>query len=872
RIIAYGLLMVLVGVGIVSFPYLKKLYTYQRAKSALAAGRSEEALKRFAEITDFRNSEEFIREARFESILTESRKQIDRSDFEGALANLKKARSSFAEKVEIVPMIEETSKRMIMNAVEGEKFKTALGYREEFRNEFPASARELDGDLEDWFAAKTSTLDPKSDGGILLAILSEQYRFFPDDPDILRRVAAIKLDQAKQLLTKGDVDKAYSILRELDARYPGHGEIQKLLKTSEVKRVTASSGSKSVGYRIKELTDVLDKYPDSAQVRKDLVDLYLEQGLALDKEGEEKQARRVFKRALEITPNDERLISAVNAQHLREAGNLLSNKRFREAERELNAVRTVDTDLKKAAMIKRDLSVSEVRQIIKRNNFDMAAKRLEMLVDRYPKDREIPDLLKQVKIDRVKDLFDQGQYEDSIEEFKKLAEEYPSVSFDEEITQAKLEIASAYFRENRYLDAYRLYKEVLSSKPDDRRAIEGLIKSHFKAGQLYLEKKDFDKAMSEFQTVLKFDKNFSAAKAGLAESCLYLAKRYIKAGRLTEARQYVDASLRVFPDNEEAVSLEQIIRVKEMEKEYQAVGNPYIRRPAVEPGFEAEMLPGKPGTKPPRVQPDGKEEWRVMFSAIDQTGDDRGDGNYIYPIHDAYEPGAFDIVEFKVLVSSAQVAFKVRLKKDILKHYRSTNTNSDEREQSSFFQTGEGGWIFHMFDIYIDMDNRTGSGRREALPGRNVIFKAEDAWEKVILVSPENRSSMERTISHKSELPLLAELRRNIELPTVVFVKRDTFEVRIPIDAVGFPSSEWKYQILMMGYTRDDLPTSLRTIEVQAHADNNHFGGGSDYHGDSNVIDLLNPLGTSQFTMLSDYVSGPNRQKNRYPEIRMVKR
>jgi len=858
---------------IIMFPYLKKVYMYQRAQVDMSAGRFEEAKNRFDAVPDFRNSRKLAQEAKRQAYLVKVREQLEKSNLRGARDICIEALTSFPGDEDILEQLEEAYKRLALGAIEEERYDVALDLVNEYKKQFPSSVEDIEQDIKERFRARTSILNPKRDSSRMLQIMGEQGRFFPGDLDLKKDMGEVRLEQAKGLLEKNKYDKAFLLLKELQKVFPGRSDIKELLRKCEIGRATTSADTGLNKFRMRELSEMVKKYPDSKEIRKELLQLYLESGKNLDKEGNEEVARNYYRKALALAPGDRRVISAINSQHLKNAEHLLSLMRFREAESELSAVRTVKDDLEKADSLRRDISVAEVQAILKRNNLEMASRRLETLGRRYPGDSEIEGMLKQVRIDTVKDLFYQGLYEEAIGRFEELRTKYPDVSFDQEVIRARLEMAGEHFRNSRYHQAYELYKQILSNHPGNALALRGLKQSHFKAGQLYLKNRDYAKAVTEFQTALKLDSGYTAARAGLTEAYIILAKGYLDEGRLTEARRYVEESLRVFPNNEEAASLEQAIRVKEMERQYSSVGNPYIRRP--DPEQTAGTTSTGTGTKSGTTAalPTTRGGWSTVFTTRDPSGDDRGDGSYNYPLHPAFEEGAFDITRFEVRVSSDQVAFRVRLAKKILREYHPSPNDITTREPIPVLEVGDGGWIYQMFDIYIDMDSVEGSGKMNTLPGRNLLFAPGDAWEKVVLVSPESRSSMDHAITNKSEIPLLSELRSSIILPTVVFVERDTFEVRVPVETIGRPAAGWKYQVLMMGYTKNDLRSSLRTIEVQAHADREHFGGGSDYHGNPNIIDLLDPTGgKGQFSMLADYVSKPNYQQNRYATIRMVQR
>ena len=116
----------------------------------------------------------------------------------------------------------------------------------------------------------------------------------------------------------------------------------------------------------------------------------------------------------------------------------------------------------------------------------------------------------------------------------------------------------------------------------------------------------------------------------------------------------------------------------------------------------------------------------------DPVGDDKGPGNYTYPTDAVYTPGSFDLTEFEITGGDSPDV-KVTLNKTLADPW------------------GMGvGFATQMLFVFIDKDGKAGSGHTEGLPGLNVQFAPESAWEKVIILSPQPQSRVLAEIKVKA--------------------------------------------------------------------------------------------------------------------------
>lgn len=206
----------------------------------------------------------------------------------------------------------------------------------------------------------------------------------------------------------------------------------------------------------------------------------------------------------------------------------------------------------------------------------------------------------------------------------------------------------------------------------------------------------------------------------------------------------------------------------------------------------------------------------VAFS--DPTGDDNGPGNYLYPTDPVYVQGSFDLTGLTVEHKGKNVTFDVEV-------------NSKLRDP-----WGMGvGFAVQMIFIFIDTDGIAGSGHTEGLPGTNIEFDPENAWEKVVILSPQPKSRVDSEVRFKAE-----DLRDDILVPGKTRGRGKDIRGKLKLDALGGGDpATWGYQVLMQSNEGFPDKTDLLTRKVNEYEGQHRFGGGSDYDCDPHVVDLL---------------------------------
>lgn len=245
---------------------------------------------------------------------------------------------------------------------------------------------------------------------------------------------------------------------------------------------------------------------------------------------------------------------------------------------------------------------------------------------------------------------------------------------------------------------------------------------------------------------------------------------------------------------------------------------------------------------------------RVAIS--DPRYDDKGPGTYTYPSGAQFQRGTFDLREFAVHQDGDDVVFTVVFDAPITKpvEIRRGDASRIDLENNLYLQN---------VDIYVDSDPSRGSGFTEAVPGRNVRFHEDEAWESVVVLAP---------LPHevRSALDGWGPGRRAI-VPADLSSRGSRVVARVPMVALGGPlSASWGFQVLISGATWeasfDAVPRVLGehrrnayTMKVTTISENAAFGGGDLSIWHPAVIDTLSPPGADQFSFLGGWDAAKKR-------------
>jgi hypothetical protein len=152
------------------------------------------------------------------------------------------------------------------------------------------------------------------------------------------------------------------------------------------------------------------------------------------------------------------------------------------------------------------------------------------------------------------------------------------------------------------------------------------------------------------------------------------------------------------------------------------------------------------------------------------------------------------------------------------------------------------GFAVQMAAIHIDTDRVPGSGYTDGLAGFNVKFDPADAWDKVVVLSPQQQSRVMSEAKMKAANELAAG---DLLVPRRTLGKGKCINGRVKLeelasDASGAPGPDgWGYQVLMQSNEGFPAKTDLLTRRVNEFEGQHRFGGGNDMDCDPHVMDII---------------------------------
>ncbi len=246
------------------------------------------------------------------------------------------------------------------------------------------------------------------------------------------------------------------------------------------------------------------------------------------------------------------------------------------------------------------------------------------------------------------------------------------------------------------------------------------------------------------------------------------------------------------------------------------------------------------------------------ISFKDPVGDDHGPGGYTYPTDEVYTPGSFDLTDFKVTKKGDRVTFEVAV-------------NAPLRDPWGL----RSGFSLQMVFIFIQTDNRQGNGFVEAVPGLNVKFDQSDAWDKLVILSPQPAVRVEAEIEQKVD----RDQQSSIIVPDRAKGTGHTISASVDLAQLGGGDpAKWGYQVVIQSNEGFPENRDLLTRRVNEVAVQHRFGGGNDDDCDPHVIDLLAGKATGaadevklQHEMLH-YVCNPDGSSKKMAVLKMVRK
>lgn len=240
----------------------------------------------------------------------------------------------------------------------------------------------------------------------------------------------------------------------------------------------------------------------------------------------------------------------------------------------------------------------------------------------------------------------------------------------------------------------------------------------------------------------------------------------------------------------------------------------------------------------------------------DPTGDDKGNGKYVYPTDKVYKPGSFDLTGFRMKVSGDKAEFSV-------------DVNSTLEDP-----WGMGvGFSVQMVFIFIQTGDTEGRFTK-GLPGLNVEFAPADAWNRCVILSPQPQNRVVTEVESKAPWAKAA-----VVVPVRTRGAGRTISGTVPLKALGTGDpTKWGFQVLMQSNEGFPDKGDLLTRKVNEYEGQHRFGGGTDTDCDPHVMDLLAGKGTGdkseieeQYKMLS-YECNPDGTVKKMATLTMVRK
>jgi len=201
----------------------------------------------------------------------------------------------------------------------------------------------------------------------------------------------------------------------------------------------------------------------------------------------------------------------------------------------------------------------------------------------------------------------------------------------------------------------------------------------------------------------------------------------------------------------------------------------------------------------------------------DPVGDDKGPGTYVYPTDPVYKPGSFDLTELKVTQKGDKVTFAISVNSDL---------------EDPWQMPAPANFSVQMFLIHI----QTGKGGvTKGLPGTNVQFAPEDAWNRLVILSPQPAGRVRSEVKQKAN-----DLKDLVVVPAETIGKGRTVTGTVDLkDLGGGGITKWGYQVIAQSNEGFPAKEDVLTRKVNEYEGQHRFGGGNEGDCDPHVIDVL---------------------------------
>ena len=247
---------------------------------------------------------------------------------------------------------------------------------------------------------------------------------------------------------------------------------------------------------------------------------------------------------------------------------------------------------------------------------------------------------------------------------------------------------------------------------------------------------------------------------------------------------------------------------------------------------------------------------RTIVSIDDPRHDDFGPGSYLYPTGRPYRAGQFDLRRFELGVDGDFASMTITLDTPLRRPFepRITEARTVDLNNGVYIQN---------IDIYIDSVPGRGNGFTDAVPGRNLRFDEDGAWDVAVVLTPrpyEVRAALEGW-----------RPSAQVYVPTGVRSRGTEITARVPLGVLGGrPEPSWGYTVVVSGATWEQSLDFQRrisgahtpnayTMRVTTVAEPEAFGGGELTFFHPYVIDILTPPGRHQKVILGRHDASTER-------------
>jgi carbohydrate-binding DOMON domain-containing protein len=156
-----------------------------------------------------------------------------------------------------------------------------------------------------------------------------------------------------------------------------------------------------------------------------------------------------------------------------------------------------------------------------------------------------------------------------------------------------------------------------------------------------------------------------------------------------------------------------------------------------------------------------------------------------------------------------------------------------------------GGFSVQMIFVYID--NAEG-GFTKGLPGTNHEFLEDSAWDRAIILSPQQIGRVKQEVESKA-----ADMKDAIVIPSRTKGAGRTISGSVKMADLGEGDpATWGYQVIMQSNEGFPAETDLLTRKVNEFEGQHRFGGGTDYDCDPHVMDILGDHAWLQYECEAD--------------------